>query len=107
MVSKVSETFRALDKAVDEHVKNTNDDGVFVTGWLIVASLSSPSHDMGASDGYITYTSDGMPHHSQIGLLNIALDDRRNVSMLSTISVAMGLLDDENIEIEWDEEEDE
>jgi hypothetical protein len=106
-MSTVNETFRALDKAVDEHVKNTNEDGVFVTGWLIVASLSSPSHDIGSSDGYITYTSDGMPHHSQIGLLNIALDDRRNVSMLSTISVAMGLLDDENVDIEWDDEEDE
>jgi hypothetical protein len=103
-MSKVNETFRALDNAIDEHVKGTNEDGVFVTGWMIVASLSSPSHDSGSSDGYITYTSDGMPHHSQIGLLNIALDDRRNVSMLSTISVAMGLLDDENAEIEWDDE---
>lgn len=101
-MSKVSETFRGLDNAIDAHVKNTNEDGVFVTGWMIVASLSSPSHDIGSSDGYITYTSDGMPHHSQIGLLNIALDDRRNVSMLSTISVAMGLLDEE---VEWDDEE--
>jgi hypothetical protein len=103
-MKSVNETFRSLDKAIDEHVKETNEDGVFVTGWMIVASLSSPSHDIGSSDGYITYTSDGMPHHSQIGLLNIALDDRRNVSMLSTISVAMGLLDDENAEIEWDDE---
>jgi hypothetical protein len=103
MVSKVNETFRAVDNAIDDHVKATNEDGVFVTGWMLVASLSSPSHDIGASDGYITYTSDGLPHHAQIGLLNIALDDRRNVSMLTTLSMALGLGD---VEIEWDDEED-
>lgn len=103
-MSKVSETFRALDVAIDEHIKNTNEGGVFVTGWMIIASLSSPSHDIGSTDGYVTYTSDGLPHHSQIGLLNIALDDRRNVSMLSTISTAMGLMDSDDIE--WSEDDD-
>lgn len=95
----VNETFRALDNAIDAHVKNTNEDGVFVTGWAIVASLSSPSHDIGASDGYITYTSDGLPHHAQVGLLTIALDDKKNIGILSMIGSAM------SIEFEDDEDE--
>jgi hypothetical protein len=103
-MSNVNETYRALENAVDAHVKNTNEDGVFVTGWAIVASLSSPSHDSGSSDGYVTYTSDGLPHHAQVGLLTIALDDKKNLGILAMISNAMSSDFDAFIE---DDEEDE
>lgn len=90
------ETFKVLDKAIDDHIKQTNEDGVFVTGWALVASLSSPSHDATATDGYVTYTSEGLPHHAQIGLFQMAVDDRRNVGLLGTIAMAMGqALDDD------------
>lgn len=93
-MSNINETFRALDNSIDEHVKKSNDDGVFVTGWALVVSLSSPSHDATSTDGYITYTSDGLPHHAQIGLLQMALDDRRNIGMLGTMMLALNSVED-------------
>lgn len=100
-MTTTNETFRALDNAIDAHIKGTNEDGVFVTGWILVTSLSSPSHDATASDGYVTYTSDGLPHHAQIGLLQMAVDDRRNAGILGTLALAMGQAFDD------DDEEDE
>jgi hypothetical protein len=101
-MSTVNETFRALENAIDAHIKNTNEEGIFPTGWLIVSSVSSPEHDIGATDGYITYTSDGLPHHAQIGLLTLALDDKKNMGILSTLAQQIALGFDEE---EWDEEE--
>ena len=103
----VNETFRALENAVDAHIKNTNEDGTFATGWVIVSSISSPSHDMGASDGYITYTSDGLPHHAQIGLLTLALDDKKNLGILAMIGNAMSVEFDDDDSWDTDEGEDE
>jgi hypothetical protein len=103
-MATVNETFRALENALDAHIKNTNEPGSFATGWLIVSSISSPSHDIGSTDGYITYTSDGLPHHAQIGLLTLALDDKKNMGILSTLAQQLNVaLND--VEIEWDDED--
>lgn len=69
---------KKLENAVDEYIKGkSEEDGTFVTGWVLVASLSSPDHDSTHTDGYVTISSEGLPHHAQVGLLNVALKIRR------------------------------
>ena len=80
---------RQLEKAIDDYVDASNDIGAFVTGWVIVASLSSPGHDSAQSDGYVTMMSEGLPHHAQLGLLTVALDDKKNVTMLASFASMM------------------
>lgn len=79
-------TFKALDAAIDSHIKDVYaEDGTFITGWVLVASVSSPDHDASASDGYISFSSEGMPHHAGIGLLNMALEEKRSLGFVQTI----------------------
>jgi hypothetical protein len=90
---------RGIDNAISSYIKGEGEDGSFVTGWLMIASVSSPDHDSTHTDGYVTVTSDGLPHHTQIGLLNVALDDKRALSMFSAmgaIAVNMNEEDEEN-----------
>lgn len=95
-----AKTYKLLDDAVDVHLKATSGDGVFATGWVIIASVSSSAHDETNSDGYVTFTSEGLPHHSQIGLLKIALDDRSNIGLISLMGLAMDVDPDED----WEDE---
>lgn len=90
---------KKIDDALDEYVKEGME-GAFITGWIVVASVSSPSHDIGNSDGYVTVTSDGLPHHAQIGLLQVAQNDKQSMSVLASLG---GMLSD----IYGDEEDDE
>lgn len=79
-------TFKALDAAIDEHIKDVySEDGTFITGWVLVASVSSPGHDASSSDGYISFSSEGMPHHAGIGLLNMGLEEKRSLGFVQTI----------------------
>jgi hypothetical protein len=92
---------RGIDDAVSSYIKSEGQDGSFVTGWLMIASVSSPDHDSTHTDGYVTVTSDGLPHHTQIGLLNVALDDKRALSMFSAMgAIAVNMTIDEEDEDE-------
>lgn len=86
-----------IDKAIDEYVK-AGSEGGFTTGWILVASLSSPTHDIGTTDGYVTVSSDGLPHHAQLGLLKMAMDDKAAQAMLASMASMMGQYDDEDDE---------
>lgn len=86
-----------IDTAIDEYVK-AGSEGGFTTGWILVASLSSPTHDIGTTDGYVTVSSDGLPHHAQLGLLKMALDDKAAQAMLASMSSVLNSDD-------WEEEE--
>jgi hypothetical protein len=97
-MEKSPNEYKNLDNAIDDYVASNNDVGAFVTGWYLVASLSSPVSDTGDSDGYVTLCSMGLPHHAQIGLLTVALDDKRNMSIVSTINSMIDLDDDEDEE---------
>ena len=79
----LAETYKGLDDAVDAHLKEATGEAVFTTGWVLITSVSSVEHDSENTDGYMTFTSEGLPHHSHIGLLQVALDDRKNISLLS------------------------
>lgn len=79
---------RNIEEALDTYVKDGMN-GAFVTGWILVASVSSPSHDIGDSDGYVTVTSDGLPHHAQVGLLQVAQNDKQSMSVLASLGAML------------------
>lgn len=90
-----------LDSAVDSYIKAKGaEDGTFVTGWVLIASISSPEHDSSQSDGYVLSSSDGLPHHAQIGLLNVALDDKRSMAMFNAMSAIAVNFDEDDYDDE-------
>lgn len=94
----VSNTYRALDAAIGDHIRESAESmTLFPTGWVLIASVSSMQHDAEMSDGYMTFTSDGLPHHSNIGLLEVAMEDRRNAGLLSAIQSAIGYDDEDGM----------
>lgn len=81
----MSEDVKGIDSSIDEYVKS-NSSSAFVTGWVLILSISSPEHDIGSEDGYVTITSDGMPHHSKLGLLTMAQQDTQSMAIISAMS---------------------
>ena len=64
-----------LDDAIDELVQE-GDPGAIVTGWVLSSSVKHPTMPRG--DGHISLNSEGLPYHSQIGLLHAALEEKNN-----------------------------
>lgn len=92
-----------IEKAIDEYLK-ADGDGAFATGWILVASMSSPSYSQDEGDGYLTIASDGLPHHVQVGLMNVALEDKKNIGFISTIQSYLGASGIDLSDDEWDDE---
>ena len=64
-----------VEKIIEDYVREkSGDDMLFTTGWVAVVSLSSPTYDGSGQDTYITIRSDGMPHHSMLGLFEVGKD---------------------------------
>lgn len=85
-----------IEKALDGYIKENGGEDSFVTGWILVASMSSPSHDIGLSDGYVTLTSEGLPHHVQLGLLNVAMQDKQSIAMVASMASMLSGGDEED-----------
>jgi hypothetical protein len=86
---------RKIEDSLDEYVKSLLDGG-FCTGWMLVASMSSPQHDSFSTDGYFTLTSEGLSHHGQLGLLQVAQQDKQSESMIASLrSIMLGNYSDE------------
>jgi hypothetical protein len=81
-------TLDGIDNAINNHVKTNRTNGSIVTGWIVIASVSDVEN--ADRDGYILQSSQSLPHHTQVGLLNMALDDKRNIGILATIKAMMG-----------------
>lgn len=77
---------KGIDNALDEYIKGNGGEDSFVTGWILIASISSPTHDSGLTDGYVTVTSDGLPHHVQLGLLQVAQQDKQSIAMVASMA---------------------
>jgi hypothetical protein len=87
-VAEYKETLDNIDSAISEHIKANRSKGSVITGWVLVASVSdAESVD---KDGYIMQSSSRLPHHTQLGLLQMAIEDKRNISMMSTFRAMMG-----------------
>jgi hypothetical protein len=88
MDANFKKTLGGIDDAINTHVKTNRSKSSIVTGWIIIASVSDAENP--ERDGYIMQSSQSLPHHTQVGLLNMALDDKRNIGILSTIRSFMG-----------------
>lgn len=86
---------KGIDNALDEYIKNNGGEDSFVTGWIMVASISSPTHDSGLTDGYVTVTSDGLPHHVQLGLLQVAQQDKQSIALVASMASLLGSDEDD------------
>lgn len=86
--SDYKKSVQKIDDAISHHVKTNRGQSSILTGWIVIASVSdSASYER---DGYVLQSSPGMSHHTQLGLLNMALDDKKNISLLATIKALMG-----------------
>jgi len=85
---------RGIEEAIDGYIKEGSE-GAFVTGWMTIVSISSPQHDIGSSDGYVTIASDGMPHHAQLGLLKMAMDDKAAQSLVASLRSMIDFSEDD------------
>jgi hypothetical protein len=92
---------KELEKAINSYAKTLTKGDTFPTGWVVVASLA-PAEESGNADSYLTVTSDGLPLHTQIGLMQLAQNDTRNAMMVSLLSgmveQALGEPDDDEDE---------
>jgi hypothetical protein len=79
-----------LDESINDYIRKSNKNAPLVTGWVVVASLAPPSGNTGTVDSYVTISSDGLPVHSQVGLLEVSLADVKNLGLISLISRFMG-----------------
>jgi hypothetical protein len=102
-LTEINKEQRQLEQAIDAYVNASNDIGAFVTGWIVVGSISSPEHDNAQSDAYVTMMSDGLPHHAQLGLLTVALDDKKNMTMMASLRSMMYEEEDDDEGYEEDE----
>jgi len=87
-MSDFKKTLTAIDDAVGAHIKSNRKATAIVTGWVLVASISD-IEDL-ESDNYIIQASARLPYHTQVGLLNVALDDKKNLSIIATMRSIMG-----------------
>jgi hypothetical protein len=71
-----------LDEAIGQWVRDRGDGGDYVTGWVLLTSVKHPS--LPNSDGYTVDHSTGTPYHSQLGLLQAALDEKRNAVLINS-----------------------
>ena len=90
-----------IEKAIDSYVKAGGDGHEFVTGWILVGAVASSSLDNIGHNGYITITSEGLPHHAQLGLLAVAQQDKQAGANLSAFYALSESLSGED----WEEDD--
>jgi hypothetical protein len=92
-----------IEKAIDDYVKAGGEGREFVTGWILIGAVASSSLDNIGHNGYITVTSEGLPHHAQLGLLAVAQQDKQAGAMTSALyQISDAILGDDD---EWDGDE--
>lgn len=91
---------KQVEDAIDEYIRNdgTETQGNFSTGWVVVAAVSSNDLDSMGHSGYITITSDGLPHHIQLGLLTMALQEKQAAATISNLYRSQAMFNDEEDE---------
>jgi len=67
---------RELEEQIEKYIRTNAEGSEIITGWVLSVSVKHPR--MEKSDGYIVENSDGLPYHSQIGLLTAAIEEKKN-----------------------------
>jgi hypothetical protein len=75
-------TREQLDKTISDLVFKEAK-GAMVTGWVLSISVKHP--DVVDGDGYVVEHSEGLPYHSQLGLLMAARNEKENVVLSQVI----------------------
>ncbi len=76
-----------IEKSINDYVRMESGGKSFPTGWVLVASLAPPNGNTGSVDSYLTLSSEGLPVHTQLGLLELAQTDVKNMSLLGLLDV--------------------
>lgn len=76
-----------IERSINEYVRMETGGKSFPTGWVVVASLAPPGGDTGRGDSYLTLSSEGLPVHTMMGLLELAQTDSKNMSLISMIDL--------------------
>ena len=79
-----------VETAINDYVQTQTGGKSFPTGWVRVISLVPPTGDNSRSDSYLTVSSEGLPLHAQMGLMEVAKSDVRNTSMLGMFAKFFG-----------------
>jgi hypothetical protein len=72
-----------MDDFIQKYVRANADGAEIITGWVLSISVRHPAAEN--SDGYIVENSEGLPYHSQVGLLTAALDEKKNIVLSQII----------------------
>lgn len=72
-----------FDQHIEDYIRANAQGGEIVTGWVIAVSVNHPG--IANSDGYIIDNSEGLPYHSQLGLLTAAVDEKKNIILSQII----------------------
>jgi len=72
-----------MDRVIEQYVRDNADGNEIITGWVLCMSVKHPA--MNNNDGYIVDSSEGLPYHSQIGLLTASLDEKKNTILSQVI----------------------
>jgi len=72
-----------FDEYIEEYVRDNAEGEEIVTGWVLAVSVNHPGKVN--SDGYIVDNSEGLPYHSQLGLLTAAIDEKKNIILSQII----------------------
>jgi len=72
-----------MDEFIQKYVRANADGAEIITGWVLSISVRHPAAEN--SDGYIVENSEGLPYHSQVGLLTAALDEKKNIVLSQII----------------------
>ena len=83
---------KSIETAINDYVRSETKGATFQTGWILCVSLAPPTGDNNVSDSYMSVSSEGLPAHTQLGLLKIAEWDMRNMSMLGSLASSMGII---------------
>jgi hypothetical protein len=83
---------KSIETAINDYVRSETQGTTFQTGWILCVSLAPPNGEDNGVDSYITVSSDGLPAHTQMGLLQIAEMDMRNLSMLGALGKSIGFI---------------
>ena len=92
---------KSIETAINDYVRSETNGDTFQTGWIICVSLAPGSGEKLPVDSYMTISSDGLPAHTQLGLLKIGEMDLRNLSLLGAMGKVLSFALEED-----DEEED-
>jgi len=73
-----------MDDSVEKYIRAEATGGEIVTGWVLSVSLRHP--EMNNADGYVVEHSEGLPYHSQLGLLMAAMEEKKNTVLAQIVN---------------------